>query len=204
VHQIFQLSKKGRIWYGINPDEMSAAMGQERRRIVRCIEFIQEHGWAEVKAADSRMRYTRLGTPNLEELADELYGRFVRREYQEIRRLEQVLALATGAHCITNELALHFGEERDLPCGHCSFCRSGRNAALTESPATLMPKDFPEVEFRTLRATSGESLATARQAARFLCGLTSPAQVRGKLARHPLFGSLEDVRFATVMEWCGN
>ena len=204
VHQIFQLSKKGRIWYGINPDEMSAAMGQERRRIVRCIEFIQEHGWVEVKAADSRMRYTRLGTPNLEELADELYGRFVRREYQEIRRLEQVLALATGAHCITNELALHFGEERDLPCGHCSFCRSGRNAALTESPATLMPKDFPEVEFRTLRATSGESLATARQAARFLCGLTSPAQVRGKLARHPLFGSLEDVRFATVMEWCGN
>ena len=204
VHQIFQLSKKGRIWYGINPDEMSAAMGQERRRIVRCIEFIQEHGWAEVKAADSRMRYTRLGTPNLEELADELYGRFVRREYQENRRLEQVLALATGAHCITNELALHFGEERDLPCGHCSFCRSGRNAALTESPATLMPKDFPEVEFRTLRATSGESLATARQAARFLCGLTSPAQVRGKLARHPLFGSLEDVRFATVMEWCGN
>ena len=202
VHQIFQLAKKGKIWYGINPDEMAEAMGQERRRIVRCIEFIQEHGWAEVKVADSRMRYTRLGEHSLEELADDLYGRFLRREQQEIKRLEKVLALAGGAHCITNALAAHFGEDRGAPCGHCSYCRTGRTAALVEMSATEIPQDFPAGEFRALRAKSGEALATPRQAARFLCGLTSPAQTRAKLSRHPLFGALEDIRFGTVMQWC--
>lgn len=202
VHQVFQLAKKGRVWYGINPDEMAGTMGQERRRIVRCIEFIQEHGWAEVRVADSRMRFTRLGSHNIEELADELYGRFLRREEQEIRRLQRVIDLAGKPQCITNALAAHFGEERGAPCGHCSYCRTGRTAALIETTATQIPKDFPAQDFKALRAKSGDVLASPRQAARFLCGLTSPAQTRAKLSRHPLFGALEDVRFAVVMRWC--
>jgi len=45
-----------------------------------------------------------------------------------------------------------------------------------------------------------EALATPRQRARFLCGLTSPATTRAKLSRHALFGALADQRFADVLD----
>ena len=51
-----------------------------------------------------------------------------------------------------------------------------------------------------LVAAHPEALATPRQRARFLCGLTSPATTRAKLTRHPLFGALAEQRFADVLE----
>jgi ATP-dependent DNA helicase RecQ len=44
-------------------------------------------------------------------------------------------------------------------------------------------------------------LGEARQAARFLCGLTSPALTRQKLTRHLLFGTWEAIPFGTVLQW---
>ena len=46
------------------------------------------------------------------------------------------------------------------------------------------------------------ALGEARPAARFLCGLGSPALMRAKLTKHPLFGKLETVRFGDVLAWC--
>ena len=43
------------------------------------------------------------------------------------------------------------------------------------------------------------ALATARQRARFLCGLTSPATTKAKLSRHALFGALAEQRFVDVL-----
>jgi ATP-dependent DNA helicase RecQ len=50
-----------------------------------------------------------------------------------------------------------------------------------------------------LEAEHPEALATPRQRARFLCGLTSPATTRAKLTRHELFGTLADRRFGDVL-----
>jgi ATP-dependent DNA helicase RecQ len=46
------------------------------------------------------------------------------------------------------------------------------------------------------------ALADARQRARFLCGMSSPALTRARLSRHPLFGCAEDRPFAVVLDWC--
>jgi ATP-dependent DNA helicase RecQ len=45
-------------------------------------------------------------------------------------------------------------------------------------------------------------LGHPRQAARFLCGLSSPALTKAKLTRHGLFGVFEERRFADVLAWC--
>src|SRR5262249_31097361 len=37
VADLFAHAKKGRIWYALNPDEAAAALGQERRRVVRAL-----------------------------------------------------------------------------------------------------------------------------------------------------------------------
>ena len=47
-----------------------------------------------------------------------------------------------------------------------------------------------------------DALSQPRQQARFLCGLTSPAQSRARIGRNSLFGALESLRFADVLAWC--
>jgi ATP-dependent DNA helicase RecQ len=44
------------------------------------------------------------------------------------------------------------------------------------------------------------ALRQARQIARFLCGLTSPATSRAKLGKHDAFGLLEAIPFREVLE----
>ncbi len=205
VENLFNFAKKGRVWFSLNPDEAADALGQERRRIVRAIEYMEEHGWAEVRVGDVRQRYTRLReSEDASALAEELAGRFERREAQEVARLQQVLALATHEGCQTNALVGYFGEERAEPCGHCSYCRTGRAAQLPPPQAREpLPARINVREWEQLRASHPEALGHPRQAARFLCGLTSPAVTRARLSRHPLFGALEAYRFTEVLAWVG-
>ena len=53
-----------------------------------------------------------------------------------------------------------------------------------------------------MRQEYPDALADPRQAARFLCGLTSPSLTKHKLTRHSLFGIFENRRFADVLAWC--
>jgi ATP-dependent DNA helicase RecQ len=200
---LFAQAKQGRSWYTINPDDASAALGQERRRVVRALELLQERSLVELKVSDARLRYIRLEKePDMGELTVELQERFARREAQEQERLGHVLELVNEEGCQTNRLVAYFGEIREQPCGHCGYCRTGR-----VRPMTPAPEVFPELEpdeqdqFDAL-AASHTALAEPRQRARFLCGLASPALTRQKLARHALFGRLEACRFVDVLEWC--
>src|SRR5207245_1483440 len=130
VRELFAHARKGRTWYALNPEEVAAGLGQERRRVVRALEYLEEHGWVELRAAEVRQRYTLLRAEDAEKLAAELAQRFQRREEQETVRLQQVLALATHDGCQTNALVGHFGEKRDAPCGHCAYCVTGRPLEL--------------------------------------------------------------------------
>jgi len=63
----------------------------------------------------------------------------------------------------------------------------------------LIPGDREAAMVRALRAEGHAALASPRQMARFLCGLTSPAASRAKLGKNPLFGALADLPFERVM-----
>jgi hypothetical protein len=43
-------------------------------------------------------------------------------------------------------------------------------------------------------------LTSARQVARFLCGITSPSLTTAKLTKHPLFGTQVEAPFHAVLE----
>jgi ATP-dependent DNA helicase RecQ len=205
VADLFAQARKGRTWYGFNPDEAAAGLGQERRRVVRALEYLEEHGWVELRAADVRQRYTRRRpVEDPDALAAELIQRFHRREALEVERLQRVLAFAAEDGCQTNALVGYFGEERAEPCGHCTHCLTGTPRPLfPPHPLPALPAGLDVAAFRELRAAFPEALADPRQAARFLCGLTSPAVTRAKLGRDALFGALAEHRFADVLAWCG-
>jgi ATP-dependent DNA helicase RecQ len=204
VRGLFGFAKKGRTWYSLNPAEAAKSLGQERTRIVSALEYLEQRGWVELEAADIRHRFSRLRpAEDPQALVSDLVERFHRREKQEVARIQRVLELVTHAGCQTNFLVGYFGEARLQPCGHCTYCDTGRAQELPprrELPPISVALD--KRAFLNLRAQNAGALGAPRQAARFLCGLSSPALTKMKLSRHELFGALSEYPFAEILDWC--
>jgi ATP-dependent DNA helicase RecQ len=205
VAAIFAAAKKGRLWYSLDPTEVAAQLNSDRQRVVRALQYLEEHGSIELRASDLRLRFTRVdnGTTDAQTLIATLEQRFRRREDQEIARLQQVLALVEEKDCQTAALVGYFGERLAAPCGHCTSCQTGQARALPPVP----PR--PAIEQYIDRAVLAElcsaypgALGDPRQQARFLCGLSSPAITQARLSRNQLYGVLEAHRFADVLTWC--
>jgi ATP-dependent DNA helicase RecQ len=204
LRRVVASGKTGRVWTSIDPDGAAGALGEQRSRIVAALAYLDERGLVELKAADARQRYTVLRRPDsLGDLLDRLVDRFERREQAETERIERVLSLVTHDGCQAQALVGYFGETRDEPCGHCSFCLEGRAQQLPEAATSPAIDTLVDGEaLRAAQAAHPDALGAPRQRARFLCGITSPATARARLTREPLFGVLAHRRFADVLDWC--
>jgi ATP-dependent DNA helicase RecQ len=202
---IFDAAKKGRILYRLDPTDVAERLGADRDRVMRALQYLDERGQIELRPSEARLRFSRVedGPTDRAALLETLEQRFERREQQEIERLQHVLRIVEQPGCQTAALVGYFGEQLPRPCGHCTFCESGRPASMRGSaPATPIARQLDIVGLASLRAAHPAALGTARQQARFLCGLSSPATAQARLGRHPLFGVLEDHRFADVLAAC--
>jgi ATP-dependent DNA helicase RecQ len=204
IADVFAHAKKGREWYTLDLDQIATALGQDRQRLVRALEYLAEQRLVELQVADARQSYTRLVDDlDVGWLLDELAERFTRREEQEVARVQQVIDLIQQAGCQTYSLLRYFGEQHDGACGHCTFCATGQATAIPPpAPRPPIGTLVDDGELRQLRAAAPAALAQPRQRARFLCGLSSPALTRAKLSRHPLFGVLDRQPFLDVLRWC--
>jgi len=204
LRRLIATGKTGRTWTTLAPDDAAATLGEERTRILAALEYLDEKRLIELQPADVRQRYTVLACPDSEpELVERLLERFARRERAETDRIQTVLALVTNDGCQVNALVGYFGETRTEPCGHCSHCLTGRSEQLPEpEPKPPIETNLDVDALAALTDGHPEALGTARQQARFLAGITSPATTRARLTRDRVFGSLADRRFADVLAWC--
>ena len=204
LRKIVRASKQGTTWLHIDPDAAAERLGCPRAQIVRAVELMEQKNVAQVRASDLRHQFERtLPDWNKPALVAGLLERFAAREVAEIKRIGDVLKLVECAKCQTNALVAYFGEKRTEPCGHCSFCVSGKAAKLPpESQRPPIESIIRRRELDILRAGNAQALAAPRQVARFLCGLTSPALSKARLMKHPLCGRLESYRFGEVLAWC--
>jgi len=204
LRRLVASGKTGRTWTTLAPDDVAAALGEDRSRILAALEYLDEQGLVELQPAEPRQRYTILDGPHSEEkLLERLLERFARRERAETERIGRVLALVTHDGCQVRALVGYFGEARTEPCGHCSHCLTGRAQLLPpEEPKPPIELSVDADEFDVLRSDHPEALGAPRQQARFLSGITSPATTRARLTRDRLFGSLADRRFDDVLAWC--
>jgi len=196
LQRVVASGKAGRTWVAVDPEAVS---GEDRERVVRALDYLEQRGLVELKAADVRQRFTLLARPPSQAaLVDELAERFERREQSETERIQRVLALVEHEGCQVQALVGYFGELRADPCGHCTFCLTG----TAQQMPPVASRRHIEVDREALDAlveAHPEALGSSRQRARFLCGLTSPAVTRAKLSRHPLYGALAEHRFADVL-----
>jgi len=131
-------------------------------------------------------------------LTQMLVERFESQERSEIARLGEVVGYAESDRCRSEAILDYFGE-RGEACGCCDVCEG---AALpgplpASTPAKIEAESLQAIQ--DLRRENHPALRQGRQLARFLCGLSSPATTRARLARDERFGLLAEVPFEDVL-----
>ena len=202
LKRLLEAGERARSWITFDLDEVAARMGEPQDRIRKALHWLEEAGEAVLKPFRARQRYRLLEAASERrpsKVAAELAQRFAAREKQDVERLQTVLKVARGPGCVVRALAAHFGEETSA-CGRCSHCWSGE-MKVWELPAAPIPEitDEDVAVIAELSRQRLPALRQARQMARFLCGLSSPAATRARLTRHDAFGLLERVPFPQVL-----
>lgn len=213
--RVLATGKQGRTWITIEPTVAAGEMQCGRDEIVRELSFLETHGDISLKPTRIRHSYRLLKSPEkMQDLTLRVQQLFLKREEQDLRRLEQVLSYAEEGHCLNQHLLNHFGESQSNACGHCGPCLG---ISSGEVPGTASPEiTLEHVEIiRALLDERHGPLRTARQLARFLCGLNSPATSRTwvvlpttgrrvRLTTHDAFALLQDHPFHNVMAYCSS
>lgn len=199
LKNVLRRAVKAKTWLTLDTDSASRALSCPRDRIVRALDYLAEQQWLELKAAGVRQRYRRLRLPeDARALAAKLHERTLQREKSEIDRLGQVLDLVRHDGCQVGALGAHFAEQRDEPCGHCSWCLGGRKPVAVPQRGEAPIDPDPWQHAMAVRKEYADLFRDPRVLARFLCGVSSPALIRAKLTRHNLFGVLGNVPFARI------
>lgn len=200
VFNLLDSATKAKTLYTLSLPVVARRLGQERSRLVKALDYLEERGWLELKVSDLNHGYRRLrDIADPDSIADQLHARLVEREVGEIDRTAQVFAMLSAKSCLAATLSQHFGESMEQACGRCSACRGdGPHELAVASKPTVGRAAIMAIE--SLKHKFPQQLATPRQQARFLCGLTTPALTRAKLTRDPNFGVCDSVPFPAVLD----
>ena len=200
LERLFRQAKKAKTWFSIDLDHDAAAIGADRDRVVRALDYLGEQQLLEVKSAGVRLRFRRLRTPTDQgALAGRLHERTRERETAELGRLQQVVDLVVLDGCQVSALGAYFGQPLDAPCGHCSWCLDGQTASSLPPRAAPVIDDGVWRQAMALKDEYPQCLSNPRVLTRFLCGVTSPQLIRTKLTKDQLFGELAHVPFEVVL-----
>ncbi len=135
---------------------------------------------------------------NLKFFTEDYSSFFQLREKKDLHRLTQVMDFFSDPGCLTSRLLDHFGQTLSGRCGTCCRCLGIKPTPLERTT----PPDITDQEIAEIHALVRQhhsSLATPRQLARFLCGMSSPAAFRAKLYRLESYGLLTRHPFIDVL-----
>ncbi len=196
---VFAHAEPMKTWSRLKLDDIARTLGEPRQRIVAALNHLEEQQALKLQVTGVRQGYRLKRTGfDVAGLTRTMVERFSERERRDVRRLRQVLDFADHEGCRTRFLLAYFGEELGADCGHCGWCAGERPGKLP--PSAVSPPGAREAAMLgPLLAEGHEALASARQVARFLCGIHSPSATRARLTRHKLFGLLSDVPFEQVL-----
>lgn len=197
LRSVFACATKARTWFSIDLEDTARRLQTTRDRLVKAFGYLEETGDLTLKATGLRQGYRMKQRPqDAAALKRMLVERFQTREQNDLDRMRQVMELVNSPGCIVRRLLMYFGEDLGRDCGHCGPCAGESTGAITrrtKAPALNI------AVLAELRRQHPKALATPRQVARFLCGLTSPLLTQSKLSKHPLFASQADAPFHEIL-----
>lgn len=131
--------------------------------------------------------------------AVEEFARYFSRSWEHgLERWEKCVSVLTASSCLNRLLDGYFGfGGNESACGHCPAC-------LGVVPVRMeLEEDAPPAEelrsgLMDLVAQRKPALSRPSQLTRFLLGLASPAAMRARLWKHPLYGALSGRKWEDV------
>jgi ATP-dependent DNA helicase RecQ len=200
LRQVFSCGSTARTWVTLDMRLAMQRTGHDRSVILRGLDDLYRKNLIKLKLGGYVQRFRRLRAEvDLDATCESLIEAFEHHEHLEIGRIESVLAYAQSDTCLTARLLEYFGEKIGS-CGHCGICRG-------EAPAEVGARCAPQFslddrkQFEQLIDEHPEALGRARQQARFLCGLNSPAVSKAKELRgSSMFGECRQVPFREVLD----
>jgi len=208
VRAIVQCSIKARSWCTLDFDALYKDHQAERSRVVKALDYFQDQGWIELEAKQMTDVYALL-QPGFDkiDLSAQLSAYFVAKERSEVARIHAMLAFFASPDCLSQRLAVYFGDAHaPLHCGHCSVC----DGVVAQLPP---PQPLPALAGYGLGELCGElmqrhqhlkhSPASIETLTRFLCGITAPVLTRLKARSLAGFAALENYPYAEVRQWVG-
>ena len=205
VEAIVHTSARARTWCTLDFDMLYQQHGADRGRVVKALEYFQEKGWIELESKQMTDVYALLDANfDAEALSEELHAYFKQHEASEITRIENMLALFESAECLSQRLAIYFGDANaPQRCGHCSVCL-GQVAQLPEPPGLAplgeIDLDARCAEFNQRYTQLKGGAPSVECLTRFLCGISVPVFTKLKARQIPGFASLEAYPYAAVRE----
>lgn len=209
LRRLFAAGKKGTKWLTLDMIGISEKLQEPKERITKALDYLAEKGAIELTVASLRQTYRNMNAvhnaQDLQSLLETLNRLFAEREARDITRIQSILAYANNPRCLSQQLIEYFGEPAS-PCGICSYCRAqARGEAVAQIEALVVP-EITARQGELIAEVQGENhsaLRQARQLARFLCGLPSPATARSSLRQHKAFGALENLGFKQLLALVG-
>lgn len=200
LRQVFRAGKQGSKWLTLDCAQVEQATGQARDRMTRALGYLEEQGLIELQASGLRQGYQKLVQPDIDAVLDKLVMLFETRERRDIERIDQVIHYANSRQCFAGQLLDYFGERDEQSCGVCGRCVDPAQTLRPIEARAGELRDVDVAEVRAILAENHPALCQARQIARFLCGLPSPATSRGKMKQHDSFGALAGLPFNVVLD----
>lgn len=205
LRRLFAAGKKGSKWLTLDMMGISEKLQEPKERITKALDYLAEKGTIELTASSLRQTYRNTGkvqnTQDLKQVLATLNVLFSQREARDIMRIHTILDYANKTTCLSQQLIEYFGEDA-LACGICSHCRAHSHGATMAqvSPLRVAAVSAEDRELiAQLRMENHPELTHARQLARFLCGLPSPATARSKIRQHRAFGALSHLGFQQIL-----
>ncbi|KAJ9150002.1 ATP-dependent DNA helicase [Pleurostoma richardsiae] len=199
---IFKSASKKVKYYYIDVTEASKSSKTRRVDLVRKLNSLEAMGSIRLKASGREHRYRVLKLlpateGEIDDLVEELYADLETREEDAMRRIHEVADLITGPECYALALGKHFG--MDLPegkpqCGHCTVCITGKRVVMPPRP----PKPLDIVGIKQILEVC-DVRDDPRLLARVAFGIKSPRATQLKLDKSPVFGSLADHDFKSLL-----
>jgi ATP-dependent DNA helicase RecQ len=203
VKEIFNNCLTKKVWTYVDLEGiLRSYRGADRRRVVVALDYFSEKGWIELQSKQTVEVYDILTRDfDVDTVGKKMGGLFRSKEKTEIQRIHNMIDFFESDSCISKRLARYFGEDlRKDRCDHCSYCEAGQ--AVIRRTVELRP--FSEFRFSEL---AGEFINTAGNhyselnAAKFLCGISSPLLTRLQVKKLAHFGVFEKYPFLEVKAW---
>jgi ATP-dependent DNA helicase RecQ len=200
LSSLFSGATKKQKWFTIDLQATISRLSTTRSRIIKALNYLEEQGDLTLKVAGLRQGY-RIKTPpsDVSTLQQGLIQRFETRERKDVERVRQVVEFAEESGCLVRHLLQHFGEDLERDCGQCSSC-SGNSRRVVRIAGESAQMKLDRGKITALQKEHPEALRSARQIARFLCGMNSPSFTQAKLHKDPEFGKLMEIPFSLVLQ----